>query len=222
MTAVVGGLPRSWQTAPSITVTLLRMLEIVDALRAPGRRPSACGSRRRLPGCHSGSCGQPTSASSSGKRLADRRRARARAGSRSTAAAACSSSFSISPQIRSAGRSSSGIVRHSARVCRLERAARTAPRTGRARSTRRLSSPNVRGVHGAQHAALEVAPRRRTDRGTRRSADRSAIALMVKSRRRAASVDRHVGIAVDGEAAVPAAGLRIAARQRRRRRPPTL
>ena len=32
MNAVVAGLPRSWQTAPSMTVDLLRIVEVVDAL----------------------------------------------------------------------------------------------------------------------------------------------------------------------------------------------
>ena len=69
--------------------------------------------------------------------------------------AAWSSSFSISPQTRSAGRSSSGMARHSAAVSSSSvNSNRAANWT--ARSTRRLSSPNVVRIDGAQQAPIEI------------------------------------------------------------------
>ena len=124
-----------------------------------------------------------------------------------------SSSFSISPQTRSAGRSSSGMVRQSAFVVRVDR-----------------EFEARRELDGAQHAQAVVAER---PAGRRRAAARRSrsprpsngstyspvsgsqeMALMVKSRRRAASSSEQRRVAGDGEAAVPAAGLRLAPRQR--------
>ena len=164
-------------------------------------------------GCHSGSCGQPTSASSSGKSLpmtpsssASRRPIDGRG--------ACSSSFSISPQIRSAGRSSSGIAfaqraRVLVRACTSNRAANWT-----ARSTRRLSSPNVRGstARSDPRARRSRAPVERIEvlAGQRIERDRVDGEIAAPGR----LLDRHRRIALDGEAAMAAAGLRVAARQR--------
>ena len=167
MNAVVGGLPRSWQTAPSITDDLPRPVEIVDALCAPGRRPSACGPRRRLRGA------TPVPA-----RI--RRAPRAPGNSRSmtpSSSASCSptdgraawsSSFSNSPQIRSAGRSSSARSAGRARACRARASnSKRAANCTRAQHAQAVVAEGAR-IDRAQDAGAEVAPSVRTDRGTRR------------------------------------------------------
>ena len=66
MNAVVAGLPRSWQTAPSITATCCGYSRSSIRARA-WSMTSSVWTQTSPSGCHSGSCGQPTSASSSGK-----------------------------------------------------------------------------------------------------------------------------------------------------------
>ena len=162
-------------------------------------------------GCHSGSCGQPTSACSSGNSRATMPRSSASA--RPIDGRGASSSFSNSPQIRSAGRSSSGIDRHSSRVPRVERrtrsARRTEPRAARAGCRRRTSRDRRRAGGG-------VAGRRgrRTDRGTPPVSGSQAMALIREVAPPRGFLEGHVRIAGDVEAAVAAAGLRFAARQR--------
>ena len=179
--------------------------------RGPGRRPSACAPRRRPPGCHSGSCGQPTSASSSGNSRS-MTPSRARARGRGTAARQAGAASRSRPRpARPAGRRA-GCQRHSASVagstCNSKRAANCS-----ARSTRRLSSAKVSGIDGAEHARSRSS---RPSKGSRYSpvSGSHEIALMVKSRRRAASCSGHRRIALHRESAVAAAGLRFAARQR--------
>ena len=83
-----------------------------------------------------------------------------------------------------------------------------------ARSTRRLSSPNVVGIDDAQAPGVEIARGRRTDRA------RSPVSGSTRDRvdREVAPargvLDRQRRIALDVEALVAAAGLRLAARQR--------
>ena len=200
MNAVVGGLPRSWQTAPSITATCCGRSRSSIRVRASSMTSSVC-TQTSPSGCHSGSCGQPTSASSSGN-------SRSTTPSSSASAkpidgrAAWSSSFSISPQIRSAGRSSSGSA-GTARACRrrVDNSKRAANWT--ARSTRRLSSPNVRGIDRAQQARARG--RARPSNGSRYSSvsGSQAIALIVKSRRRAASSNGRSGSPVTVKPAWP-------------------
>ena len=109
-------------------------------------------------GCHSGSCGQPTSALISGKRRSTTPRSSA-SPNPIDGRAGRSSSFSISPQIRSGGRSSSamlpaeipcGVVQAEARSAR-----RTAPRAARAGCRRRRSGHRRLAARG---------PRDRLDR----------------------------------------------------------
>ena len=91
---------------------------------------------------------------------------------------------------------------------------RSAPRTARAQHAQAVVAEGPR-IDRAQHARAR-ADRARPSNGSRYSpvSGSQAIALTVKSRRRAASVERHDRIAGDLEAAVAAAGLRLAARQR--------
>ena len=162
-------------------------------------------------GCHSGSCGQPTSACSSGNSFSTTPRSSASA--KPIDGRGANSSFSISPQTRSAGRSSSGIARQNARGLvvepRARSARRTAPPAARA-GCRRRTSPDRRRAG----RALSRSPR--PSNGSRYSSvsGSQAMALTVKSRRRAASSIDIDGSPDDDEAAVAAAGLRLAARQR--------
>ena len=137
-------------------------------------------------GCHSGSCGQPTSAFSSGKSRSMTPSSSASA-KPSDGRSARSSSFSISPQMRSAGRSSSGMraadlfrVRHPSRA---RSARRTECRGARAGCRLRRSADRRRAARGARADRAG----RRTDRDTSSVSGSQAIALTVKSRRRAAS-----------------------------------
>ncbi len=125
---------------------------------------------------------------------------------------ALSSSFSISPQIRSAGRSSSGIDRHSSRVWSSSVSSNLAA-NWIARSTRRLSSPNV--VRSTTRR-IRRARSPRPSKGSSYSpvSGSHEMALMVKSRRRAAS-----SIDIDGSPRTsnplwPASALRFAAGER--------
>ena len=114
MNAVVAGLPRSWQTAPSITAICcgrgrssmrvrawsidLQRVHPDVALRMPLGLLRAADERLQL------------------RETAVATTPRSSASAKPIDGRGANSSFSISPQIRSAGRSSSGIARHSARV----------------------------------------------------------------------------------------------------------
>ena len=143
---------------------------------------------------------------------ARRRRDRGPGAGRSTGASARSSSFSTSPQMRSAGRSSSGVARHTRPSSSSTRHSNRAANCS-ARSTRRLSSPNVCA------STIRSTRRSRSARppcGSRYSpvSGSQPIALMVKSRRRAASSNGSDGSPWTSKPVVPAADLRFAARQR--------
>ena len=135
-------------------------------------------------GCHSNSCGTPIKASISGKscRVApsfsshlnptEGRRAR-------------KMSFSISPQMRSDGRSDKSIERHSSTVANSTSNSKRAANCA-ARSTRRESSGNVSWETArSSFPAMSARP----SKGSMISpvSGSSKIALMVKSRRLAAS-----------------------------------
>ena len=181
--AVVTGLPKSWQTAPSITAIFAHRGRPSMRARAWSMTISVC-THTSPSGCQSGSCSQPMSAAISGSSDVTTPASRAnwkpsdgRAGSRS--------SFSNSPQIRSGGRSSSAIVRQTAIVpgstVNSKRAASCI-----ARSTRRLSSAKVAGSTRRSRRASRSA---RPPQGSRYApvSGSNEIALIVKSRRRAAS-----------------------------------
>ena len=183
------------------------------ASRASSITSSVC-TQTSPSGCHSGSCGQPTSAFSSGN-------SRSMTPSSSASAkpidgrAASSSSFSISPQIRSAGRSSSGDAR------------------GRARAVAGVERElEARGeLDRAQHAQAVVAERRADRRRAARGASRSPrpstrIEVLVGQRIPGDRVDREVaaprrlldrqrrGRPSTSNARWPRPTLRLAARQR--------
>ena len=108
-------------------------------------------------GCHSGSCGHPTSALISGNRLSMTPRSsasarpigRTRRGSRS---------FSISPQIRSDGRSSSGMAAAELGRLRIERELESRGELHRAQDAQAVVAERRR-IDGAQHARLAGPPR---------------------------------------------------------------
>ena len=210
MTAVVAGLPRSWQTAPEHDRDLLRAIEIVDA------PPRLIDDLQRVDpdvalGMPFGLLRAADERLQLGEQPRDDAELHAPAPARSTAAAP-SSSFSISPQMRSAGRSSSGMSRHSARV-----------------SSSSVELEPRRKLHGAQHAQAVVAERRRIDDAEKPALDVAAavagVEVLAGQRIPGDRVDREVApphrlverhrrIAGDVEAAVPAAGFRFAPRQR--------
>ena len=155
MTAVVAGLPRSWQTAPSMMAISCGRSRSAFSSRALSTTMSVCV-QTSPSGCQSGSCSQPTSGFSSGRIASTTPRSSASA-SPIDGRSAASSSFSSSVQTRSAARSSSGMLRHNAAVASSSVNSKRAA-NWTARRTRRLSSPKVR---------------RSTARSTRRS--RSAL-----------------------------------------------
>ena len=136
-------------------------------------------------GCHSGSCTQPTSACSSGNSFDDDAELQSRARTRSTAAAQRAASRTRPRCARPADRRavSRGRSRASPRRARIRTARRTEPRAARAGCRPRTSRDRRRGARGA----AMIARGRRTDRGIRPVSGSHAIALIVKSRRRAAS-----------------------------------
>ena len=189
--AVVAGLPKSWTTAPSITRHARGRDRDRRCAAARRRRPSACAPRRRLRGATrdpAGSRPAPAAPARAGRRC----RGRARAAGRSTAARACSSSFSTSPQMRSAGRSSSGMARHSANVAGSSVQLEARRELQRAQHAQAVVAERPR-IDDAQHAVARGRRGRRTDRGSLAGSGSHAMALMVKSRRRAASSDRGAG-----------------------------
>ena len=152
-TAVVGGLPRSWQTAPSITVIRRGRSRSPFNSRALSTT-SNVWVQTSPSGCHSGSCSQPTSDSSSGRTCLMTPRSSA---SRKPidGRSACNSSFSISPQIRSAGRSSSGSSRQSAAVAGVERELEPRGELHGAQRTQAIVRKRLR-IDGAQQPARQV------------------------------------------------------------------
>ena len=208
--AVVAGLPKSWQTAPSMTASRCGRGRSSTRVRAWSTTCSVC-TQTSPSGCHSGSWTQPTSACSSGHRRSTTPRSRARA--RPVRRPRAPSSFSNSPQMRSAGRSSSAIDRQIARVssfdgqvepgCELDGAQHAQAVVAEGARDRRRAAAGVRGRRG-----------RRTGRRYSPVSGSNEIALIVKSRRRAASSTLIAGSPADDEAAMTAPGLRLAARQR--------
>ena len=135
-------------------------------------------------GCHSCSCSHPMSAAISGQSRWRTRSSRARV-KPSDGRRARRSSFCSSPQTRSAGRSSSGMPARSVRVSSGTVSSNRAANCS-ARSTRRLSSAKVFG------SITRSTPASRSARPPKGSSyapvsGSQAIALIVKSRRRAAS-----------------------------------
>ena len=184
MNAVVAGLPRSWHTAPSITVASRGRSRSSFRRRASSMTISVW-IQTSPSGCHSGSCGQSTSGRISGRSCSTTPSSRASA-KPSDGRSATSSSFSNSPHTRSAGRSSSGDGAADGRGLVVERAARsgrrTAARAARAGCRRRRCAGRRRAGAGAPRSS-------RPSNGSRYSpvSGSQAMALMVKSRRRAAS-----------------------------------
>ena len=155
MNAVVAGLPRSWQTAPSITRDLLRMVEIVDPrarlvdheqgvdpdvpLGMPLRLLRTADQRVELRE-------QPL----------DRRRAAAPARSRSTAAARAAAASRSPPRCaRPADRRAGWSGRAPSSAGSSANSKRAA--NWIARSTRRLSSAKVARIDRAEQAPFEIA-----------------------------------------------------------------
>ena len=124
-------------------------------------------------------------------RASARRRARGRASARSTGAPREAAASPLSPQMRSAGRSSSGIAAQRRAVAGSSAQSKRAANCS-ARSTRRLSSAKVRASTMRSTRASRSA---RPPKGSRYSpvSGSQAIALIVKSRRRAASSIESVG-----------------------------
>ena len=180
--------------------------------RAPCRSPSACASRRRLPDATPAPArSRPAAAAPGSSRSIDAEVERQREADRRPRGAAAAASRSR-PRSRSAGRSSSGMRRHSAAVSSSSVNSKRAANCT-ARSTRRLSSPKVAG------STARSTPRSRSARPSNGSSyspvsGSQAIALMVKSRRRAASSIDIAGSPCDLEALVAAPLLRLAAGQR--------
>ena len=193
MTAVVAGLPRSWQTAPSMTAICCGRCEVVDALarlvddlqrvdpdvalRMPFGLLRTAGERLEL------RKQLLDDAELHRERQADRRPRRQQ------------QLLDFAPD--ALGRQ---VVE---RECRgtASRASSSSANSNRAanwtaRSTRRLSSPNVAGST-TRRSRRSMSPR--PSKGSRYSSvsGSHAMALIVKSRRRAASVERHRGIARD-------------------------
>ncbi len=209
--AVVAGLPKSWHTAPSMTAiccgrgrSSMRVPRLVDdlqrvhpdvALRMPLGLLRAAGERLQLR-----------------KQLSRRRRARARARSRSTAAARAAASRFRPRRARPADRRAR-IDRHSSRACVVER--ELEPR-GELDARAARAGCRRRSVAGSTTRSRRRSMSPRPSNGSRYSSvsGSQAMALTVKSRRRAASSTDIVGIAGDVEAAMAAARLRFAARQR--------
>ena len=171
---VVGGLPRSWQSAPSITASCRgrsasspssscrRLVHHLQRVRphVPFGMPLRVlrGLRKRLELGRDRPAASPTRGASA---------------SPSEGRRAFSSSFSISPKTRSAGSSASGIAAQRRAVasstCSSKRAANCTPR-----SARSGSSANVSGVHGAQHARRRGPAGRPRGRGAPRWPDRAS------------------------------------------------
>ncbi len=210
-TAVVAGLPRSWQTAPSIIATARPRSRSSIRRRASSTTISVC-TQTSPSGCHSGSCGQPTSASSSGHSRWTTPRSSASAKPIDGRARLKQQLLDLAPHAFGRQIVERNRPAQRARV-RHRRSARTARRTG-ARAARagcrRQTCPDRR--RGGD-APRDPRGRRKGSRISPVSGSRE-IALIVKSRRRAASSIDSAGSPVDGESLVPAAGLRLAARER--------
>ena len=110
---------------------------------APDPRPAACAPRRRLRDAIRAPADSRRARAARGT-ASRRRQGPARARSRVDGRGA-SSSFSISPQMRSAGRSSSAMRSAHLRASSSSRSNSNRAANWIARSTRRLSSPNVAG-----------------------------------------------------------------------------
>ena len=171
MNAVVGGLPRSWQTRAEHDRDLLRRGRDRRCACAPGRSTISVCTQTSPSGCHSGSCGQPTSACSSGNSRAMTPRSQREPQADRRTSREEQQLLDLAPDAlgrQIVERNACGTARLSPRPSRT----RSAPRTARPRSTRRLSSPNVARIdQRAGAGAQQVARGRRTDRCTRRSAD---------------------------------------------------
>ena len=210
MNAVVAGLPRSWHTAPSITAVNRGRSRSPFAARASSITSSVC-THTSPSGCHSGSCGQPTSGRSSGSTRSTTPRSSASANP-IEGRAACSSSFSSSPQTRSGGRSSSGIRAAERRRVRVQRELESRRELHGAQHTQAVVAERGR-IHGPQHPSRQVftaVERILVSLGERIPGDRVDGEVAPARRVR----DRHGGVALHHEAPVATAGLRLAARER--------
>ena len=163
-------------------------------------------------GCHSGSCGHPTSARNSGH-------------SRSTTPMSSASRKPIDgterleQQLFDFAPDPFG-----GQIIKRDPSAElhVFSRRRRARTVRRTAVPAARGGCHRQTSSGSTTRRRRASRSVRPPTGSSIssvrgshrIALTVKSRRRADSVHRHRRIALDDESLVPAAALRFAPWQR--------
>ena len=209
--AVVGGLPRSWQTAPSMTVNCRGRSRSSIRRRASSMTSSVC-TQTSPSGCHSGSCGQPTSAFSSGKSRSITPSSSASA-KPADGRSARSSSFSISPQMRSAGRSSSGMRRQISFVPGSISQVESRGELDAAEHAEAVVAEGPR-IDGAQHPALEqIAPAvERVEVGVGQRIPGDRVDGEVPAPR--GVLGRHVRIAAHFERAMPAADLRFPARQR--------
>ena len=213
MNAVVAGLPRSWQTAPSMTAICCGRVEIVDARARLVDHHAACAPRRRLRDATPAPAGSRPARAAPETALSTTPRSSASAkpiDGRGAAAAA----FRSRPRCARPADRRAGSSRQSA--ARLRRRASSSNRA--ANCTRAQHAQAVVGERRAdrRRAAARARDRARPSNGSKYSpvSGSHEIALTVKSRRRAASSIDIVGIAVDVEALVAAAGLRFAARQR--------
>ena len=125
-------------------------------------------------GCHSGSCGQPTSACHLGDQRLRSRRVRVRARSRSTGAAPAAGASQPRPRIRSDGRSSSAIAAADVLSLPIPSPARTARRTAARAAREGCRRRTSRAVDHAEDARVEIAAAAERIEVARRSAGRAA------------------------------------------------
>ena len=170
-------------------------------------------------GCHSGSCGQPTSAFSSGTVWSIDAEIEREARSRSTAGRPAAAAFRSRPRSRSAGRSSSGICLHNAAVPPSSVELEPRGELHAAQHAQAVFRERPR-IDGAQHAALKIGAAAVQGSMYSPVSGSNAIALIVKSRRREASSIGMSGSPVTVKPRVRGRfWIRGAAARRRRRRP---
>ena len=148
ITAVVGGLPRSWQTAPSMIATCSARDRVSIPPRASSMTSSVC-TQTSPSGCHSGSCGHPTSGRSSGR----------------SASTTPMSSASANPRRRS------GRVEQQLLDLAPDAFTRQVVERNRAKETRASRRrPRARSARPTARRATREGCRRRTSAGRRREA----------------------------------------------------
>ena len=210
--AVVAGLPKSWHTAPSITATCSACGRSSMRVAAPGRSTISVWTQTSPSGCHSGSCSTPDERPQLGPQPIDdaeveRQREADRRATAPGAAASRPRPRSVRPADRRAG--SRGRARASPRRASSSKRAANCS----ARSTRRLSSPNVVGSTTRRRRCVQIAAAAERDRGLvgqRIPQDRVDGEVAPARRLR----HRHRTDRPDDEAFVAAPALRLAARQR--------